>query len=80
VTRGQRVRARFLGAGGTRRGQGSRPPAATQAALFDGEVEPEPDDEESLADRFELGELARDCRRMTLETSSGVYAQRRATW
>lgn len=65
---------RFLGAGGTRRGVGART-APEQRAMFE-----DPDEVDDPADRYDLGELARDCRRMTLESSSGVYAQRRSVW
>lgn len=48
-----------------------------QHSLFD---EPAPDDDPDFADRPGLGEIERDVNRMRLETSSNVYAQRRAYW
>jgi hypothetical protein len=44
----------------------------TQAVMFD-------DPDEATTTPLD-GELARDIHRMTLETSSNVYAQRRSTW
>jgi hypothetical protein len=72
VTKGARNRNKFLGRGGTRRGAARSEPE--QIAMF--EI---PDDEDEIP-VAELGELARDVNRMRLETSSNLYAQRRAYW
>lgn len=81
--RTQRAR-KFIGAGGTRRGKGARVlrSEAEQRALFELDAADTCDELDGAAAHgaFELGELARDIHRMTLETSSNVYAQRRSTW
>lgn len=49
----------------------------TQQPLFDDNGSSDVADIEVASD---VGELERDVHRMTLETSSGVYARRRAEW
>lgn len=59
-----------MGPGGTVNRRGQREPE--QGRLFD--------DDPASDSGFELGDLERDVNRMRLETSSNVYAQRRAYW